>query len=222
MAWRSSGSPSAASFSTTAPTSWRTTTTQKHRLATTPRSAASRATAPSRALARLPAVDGPASLGALALAGAGDATASAANLAGSANDSTVTNDLETGDAKASNVVNLDIDQTNTNSGWAAGATALDLFGVGVGFVSPEQRADRRRQLQRGLRRLGQQRAGFARSGQSHPPGCRAQSLLQATRSASDCSRVRVLATRRRPPATRRRARTPRRSTTWRRRATRLR
>ena len=74
-------------------------------------------------------------LGALALAGAGDATASAANLAGSANDSTVTNDLETGDAKASNVVNLDIDQTNTNSGWAAGATALDLFGVGVGFVA---------------------------------------------------------------------------------------
>ena len=53
----------------------------------------------------------------------------------SANDSTVTNDLETGDAKASNVVNLDVDQTNTNSGWAAGATALDLFGVGVGFVS---------------------------------------------------------------------------------------
>ena len=47
----------------------------------------------------------------------------------------MTNDLETGDAKASNVVNLDVDQTNANSGWAAGATALDLFGVGVGFVS---------------------------------------------------------------------------------------
>jgi len=74
-------------------------------------------------------------LGALALADAGDATAAAANLAGSANDSTVTNDLETGNAKASNVVNLDVDQSNTNSGWAAGVTALDLFGVGVGFVS---------------------------------------------------------------------------------------
>ena len=74
-------------------------------------------------------------LGAFALAKAGDATAVAANLAGSKNDSTVSNSLETGDAKASNVVNVDVDQTNTNSGWAAGATALDLIGVGVGFVA---------------------------------------------------------------------------------------
>jgi hypothetical protein len=73
-------------------------------------------------------------LGAFALAKAGDATAAAANLSGSKNDSTVSNSLETGDAQAANVVNLNDVQSNTNSGWAAGATALDLFGVGVGFV----------------------------------------------------------------------------------------
>ena len=73
-------------------------------------------------------------LGALALAGAGDATALAANVAGSLNDSTVESTLHTGQSLAENVVRIDNEQENTNSGWAAGVTALDLIGVGVGVI----------------------------------------------------------------------------------------
>ena len=73
-------------------------------------------------------------LGALALAGAGDATALAANVAGSANDSTVGNTLLTGQSLAENVVRVDDGQENTNSGWAAGLAALDLFGLGAGVI----------------------------------------------------------------------------------------
>ncbi len=73
-------------------------------------------------------------LGGLALAGAGDATALAANVAGSLNDSTVENTLLTGQSLAENVVRIDDEQENTNSGWAAGLAALDLIGVGAGVI----------------------------------------------------------------------------------------
>jgi hypothetical protein len=73
-------------------------------------------------------------LGALALAGAGDATALAVNVAGSLNDSTVENTLLTGQSLAENVVRIDDEQENTNSGWAAGLAALDLIGIGAGVI----------------------------------------------------------------------------------------
>ena len=74
-------------------------------------------------------------LGAVALARAGDATALAANLADSLNDGTVGNTLHTGQSLAENVVRIDDEQANANSGWTAGVTALDLIGVGVGVIA---------------------------------------------------------------------------------------
>jgi hypothetical protein len=75
-----------------------------------------------------------AALGGLALAQAGDATALAVNTASSLNESEVSNTLVTGRAVAENVANVDVEQENTNSGWAAGAAAVDVIGVGAGIV----------------------------------------------------------------------------------------
>ena len=56
------------------------------------------------------------------------------NGAHSNNESNVNNTLDTGDAIASNDASLDVKQSNKNTGWAAGVAAIDLIGVGVGFI----------------------------------------------------------------------------------------
>ena len=162
------------------------------------------------------------SLGALALAGAGDATASAANLARQRERQHGDQRPDTGRCEAVERREPRHRPDNTNSGWAAGATALDLFGAGCGLRGPEQRRLPTTAATRGLRRLGQQRAGLRSVRAISPSRAPAQSLLRRRdqrRTARGCGCWRRVGDRR---ATRPRARTPRRSTTWRRRATRLR
>jgi hypothetical protein len=73
-------------------------------------------------------------LGGLAIAVAGDASAAAVNGATSANESTVVNDMTTGDADASNIQNIELTQTNENTGWAAGIALLDFVAIGAGGI----------------------------------------------------------------------------------------
>lgn len=73
-------------------------------------------------------------LGGLAIAVAGDASAAAINSATSANESTVLNDMTTGDADASNIQNVTLEQTNANTGWAAGVALLDFVAIGAGGI----------------------------------------------------------------------------------------
>ena len=73
-------------------------------------------------------------LGGLAIAVAGDASAAAINGATSANESTVLNDMTTGDADASNIQNVTLEQTNANTGWAAGIALLDFVAIGAGGI----------------------------------------------------------------------------------------
>jgi hypothetical protein len=73
-------------------------------------------------------------LGGLAIAVAGDASAAAINGATSANESTVLNDMTTGNADASNIQNVTLEQTNANTGWAAGIALLDFVAIGAGGI----------------------------------------------------------------------------------------
>ncbi len=73
-------------------------------------------------------------LGGLALAVAGDSSAGAVNGALSNNESDVSNVMVTGNAGASNVLNVDLTQSNENSGWAAGAAILDVVAIGAGGI----------------------------------------------------------------------------------------
>ena len=73
-------------------------------------------------------------LGGLAIAVAGDASAAATNSATSVNEGSVTNDATTGAAEASNIQNVTLEQTNANTGWAAGLAILDLVAIGAGGI----------------------------------------------------------------------------------------
>ena len=80
------------------------------------------------------------SLGVLAGAVGGDASAGASNDAASSNRQTVTNGLDTGDATARNISVIDLTQSNTNNGDgphdgdAAGIAALSGIGIGVALI----------------------------------------------------------------------------------------
>ncbi len=75
-----------------------------------------------------------ASLGIIALAFSGDAAAGAVNQSDNANDQTVSNDLQTGDAIAQNYTSVIATQSNANSGNAGSLQALAIVGFGIGGI----------------------------------------------------------------------------------------